>query len=258
MTLSTLQRNHLDYALRMNGYHIECKAEGDWVAADATFAPGRCFLAYREIGSNVVLIATSLPHVAKAFSEEGAAMATEIPLPSGAVAAFTTDTTNLHAAVHRIYELSRSLPSAPLDRFRDKTRELPATTEAECLVVQRVGQDIFREAQMDFWSGQCAITGLDQPEMLRASHMKPWATCETDAERLDPYNGLLLSVHWDAAFDSGLVTFEDDGAVRPSNRLSPSARQLLMPSAGAETRVSSLKAGHLPYLRYHRENVWRD
>lgn len=255
MTLSPLQRNHLDYALRMNGYHIECEAEGDWVAADATFAPGRCLLAYREIGSSVVLAATSLPHVAKAFSEEGAAVATDIPLPSGAVAAFTTDLANLHTVVRRIYELSRSLPSAPLDRFRDKTHELPATTEAERLVVQRVGQDIFREALMDFWSGRCAITGLDQPEMLRASHMKPWAACETDAERLDPYNGLLLSAHWDAAFDSGLVTFEDDGTVRVSSRLSVNASRLLIPEA-TDRKILSLKVKHLPYLRYHRDCVW--
>jgi putative restriction endonuclease len=41
--------------------------------------------------------------------------------------------------------------------------------------------------------------------------MKPWADCASDAERLDPFNGLLLAVHWDAVFDCGLVTFADDG-----------------------------------------------
>ena len=50
------------------------------------------------------------------------------------------------------------------------------------------------------------------PRLLRASHMKPWASCDTDAERLDVHNGLLLAAHLDAAFDAGLIGFEMDGS----------------------------------------------
>jgi hypothetical protein len=184
------------YALRISGYHNECEVEGEWVAADATFAPGRCFLAYSEAGASQVIVATSLQNVARAFAEEGHVPLSGVVLPTGAVNAFLVGVPDLHAAVRRLFELSRSLPSAPLDRFQEKTRALPKTTEVERLVVQRVGQDIFREALMDFWSGRCA--GLDQPELLRASHMKPRADCASDAERLDPFNGLLLAIHWDA------------------------------------------------------------
>jgi hypothetical protein len=53
----------------------------------------------------------------------------------------------LHALLDRVYELAVSLPDAPLARFRIRTKELPQATEAERLVVQRVGQD-FREALM--------------------------------------------------------------------------------------------------------------
>lgn len=59
--------------------------------------------------------------------------------------------------------------------------------------MQRVGQDIFRQGLMECWESRCAITGLAIPELLRASHIKPWADCATDAERLDVYNGLLLA-----------------------------------------------------------------
>lgn len=218
MVLSHVLRNQLDYALRIGGYHNACEVEGEWVAADATFAPGRCFLAYSQAGASQVIVAGSLPHVARAFAEEGHVPHPGVALPTGAVAAFLIDVPDLHAAVRRLFELSRSLPSAPLDRFHENTHSLPTTTEVERLVVQRIGQSIFREALMDFWSGRCAVTGLDQPEMLRASHMKPWADCVSDAERLDPFNGVLLAVHWDAAFDCGLVTFADDGAVQlPAN-----------------------------------------
>jgi putative restriction endonuclease len=257
MAASLLQRNQLDYALRISGYHNECKVEGEWVAADATFAPGRCFLTYIQPVASQVIVATTLPHVARTFSEEGRVLYRGIALPTGAVGAFLIDAPDLHAAVRRLFELSRSLPSAPLDRFHEKTRSLPATTEVERLVVQRIGQDIFREALMDFWSGRCAVTGLDQPELLRASHVKRWADCVSDAERLDPFNGLLLAVHWDAAFDCGLVTFEDDGAVRLSGKLTPEARTLLLRPPSSLPRVTGLRVGHMPFLQYHRSQIWK-
>jgi putative restriction endonuclease len=256
MALSLLQRNQLDYALRIGGYHNLCEAEGEWVVADATFAPGRCFLAYSSAGASQVIVATSLPCVAGSFAEEGHVPHSDVALPTGAVNAFLIDIADLHAAVRRLFELSRSLPSAPLDRFHERTLLLPTTTEVERLVVLRIGQDIFREALMDFWSRRCAVTGLDQPELLRASHMKPWADCASDAERLDPFNGLLLAVHWDAAFDCGLVTFADDGALHLSGRLSEEARSLLLRAPSSPPRISGLRARHMPFLQHHRARIW--
>jgi putative restriction endonuclease len=103
---------------------------------------------------------------------------------------------------------------------------------------------------------RCAVTGLSQLEMLRASHMKPWAACENDMERLDPMNGLLLSAHWDAAFDSGLLTFDDDGTVLWSPMLSESARRLLIAGTVGEPKAAALRSSNLPYLSYHRAIVW--
>ena len=55
------------------------------------------------------------------------------------------------------------------------------------MVRQRVGQNKFRDAMLDYWGGACAVTGVAIPEVLRASHAKPWAECGTDAERLDVF-----------------------------------------------------------------------
>jgi predicted restriction endonuclease len=95
--------------------------------------------------------------------------------------------------------------------FKIAVADLPRTTEAERLVVQRIGQDIFRARLMVYWQGRCPLTGISDPALLRASHIIPWAECESDAQRLDVHNGLLLSALWDAAFDAGLVGFDDDG-----------------------------------------------
>src|SRR5262249_40952808 len=124
MTLSPIARNVLDMALRNNGYHISVEApeglQAEWLWADATFAPGRCFVAYAPGGRDRAIVATSLPHVARAFTEEGYTEASDVPLPPGAAAAFLVPTVALPKVVRRIFELSRSLPTAPLDRFTEE------------------------------------------------------------------------------------------------------------------------------------------
>ena len=105
----------------------------------------------------------------------------------------------------KVYALGVALPEAPLEDFRAATRNLPKTTETERLVVQRIGQDIFRDRLLTYWQGRCPLTGIMDRGLLRASHIIPWKDCPDDAERLNIHNGLLLSALWDAAFDRGLT-----------------------------------------------------
>jgi putative restriction endonuclease len=123
------------------------------------------------------------------------------------------------------------------------------------LVVQRVGQGLFRSALLDFWQGKCCITGLDVPELLRASHIRPWAKCESDEQRLDVFNGLLLAPHLDALFDAGFMTVHDDGAVSWAASLNMNQRQQL--GLTGNLVVHALRAEHLKYLGFHRHAVWR-
>jgi len=120
----------------------------------------------------------------------------------------------------RAYKLGVSLPDAPLAVFQKTTAALPTTTEAELLTVVRIGQDIFRDALLEYWNGRCPLTGITDPALLRASHIVPWAKCESDELRLDVHNGLLLSALWDCAFDSGLISFSNSGTVLRSAELS--------------------------------------
>lgn len=150
---------------------------------------------------------------------------------------------------------ARTKPNRVADEFKRQTAAMPTGTEAERLVVQRVGQGLFRNALLDFWQGRCCVTGLDAPELLRASHIRPWAKCETDEQRLDVFNGLLLAPHLDALFDAGLMTVQDDGVVRLAASLDMNQRQRL--GLTANLVVHSLRAEHLKYLEFHRYAVWR-
>lgn len=167
-----------------------------------------------------------------------------------------------HADLERVLrcaaELAIALPNQPTETYRKRLAQTlatpPASTEVERLVKQRVGQDVFREALLAYWQGACAVTGVAVPEVLRASHAKPWASCATDDERLDVFNGFLLCAHLDALFDRGLITFADDGTIILSSRL-PDAQAALL-HLTTELRLRHIAQAHLPYLVHHREEVF--
>ena len=127
---------------------------------------------------------------------------------------------DLYALLPKVYGLGRTLPKGPLEDFRAAICNLPKTTEAERLVVQRICQDIFRDRLMIYWQRRCPLTGIEDRALLHASHIIPWNQCPNDAERLNIRNGLLLSALCDAPFDRGLVTFNDPG--RPEFSAAPS------------------------------------
>jgi hypothetical protein len=228
-----------------NGFRLERGVErGGWLSYGSTTARGEIWIAGVP-PRGPWLLSNDHPGVAAEL-----ATLSPSPLPGPGLTTFAFDTlTALHAALDRIYKLGVSLPDAPLTRFRAQTAGLPQTTEVERLVVQRIGQDIFRAALMDYWGARCPVTGITDPTLLRASHIMPWAECD-DAQRLDVHNGLLLSALWDAAFDTGLVSFANDGTVLASPDLSAAARTAL----GIERAplLPNLRDAHRAHLAAHR------
>lgn len=250
--LSPVVISRLEKAAADNGFDQELEREGDWLVFASTQCPLRVWLG--AFGPAILLVAFSQQNVARALGEYGTPMAA--PLPNGAVAGRTVaDVPALHRLLRRAFQLSKSLPNELLRTFERQIAALPRATEAERLVVQRVGQNLFREGLLDLWDGRCAVTGLAVPELLRASHIKPWADCETDAARLDVYNGILLAPHLDAAFDCGFITMTDDGSIVVSDALNNSARAML--GLDQPLRVRGLADGHRGYLPWHRERVFK-
>ena len=119
----------------------------------------------------------------------------------------------------------------------------------------RIGQGSFRERVLEYWHGACPLTGIREPDLLRASHIIPWNRCETESARLDPDNGLLLSPLWDAAFDRGLITFDDDGAGVAASTLS--AHTHFQMGAGQSQCITGLNLNHRQNLGWHRTHCWQ-
>jgi hypothetical protein len=175
---------------------------------------------------------------------------TEIANAPGHASYAFSKLSGLYDALDRAYKLGVSLPDAPLEVFRKLTANLSRSTEAERLTVVRVGQDVFRNALLEYWNCRCPLTDITDPALLRASHIVPWAECESDNLRLDVHNGLLLSALWDCAYDSGLISFSDTGTVLRSSRLSDAAALALQLDSAPS--ISQLRDSHRGNLARHR------
>jgi hypothetical protein len=159
-----------------------------------------------------------------------------------------------HKCVHCSYNagLRSSSPEDLVEAFNRYCDSI-ISTEAFAETRIRKGQDIFRANLLNLWGGCCAATGIDDAKLLRASHIIPWSKCENDAMRLDKYNGILLSALWDSAFDSGLISFEDEGVPIISRHMSDRAKILLKNSFIAPI---SFAPTSLPFLEWHRDNQY--
>lgn len=130
------------------------------------------------------------------------------------------------------------------------------------LTKQRKGQDYFRRMILANYGGRCALTGIDIPQLLLASHIIPWADKSHKKDRLNPSNGICLSALYDKAFDQGLITISpDDYSVVLSSVLRENetkeyfdkhfgiiiGKKLMMPTEYLPSRE---------FLAYHRDKVF--
>jgi HNH endonuclease len=242
---SFVSRQECDQAAFRNGFRRRHEESDGWRRYTSTTAQGSIWLA-RDRAVGWLL---ALDH-AGVIEELNVAPPAVIEGPGLTRHVFET-LSDLHETLPRLYQLAVSLPSAPLAHFEAKVKDLPRGTEAERLVIQRIGQEVFRSSLLEYWDGRCPLTDINDAGLLRASHIIPWSDCPSDDDRLDVYNGFLLSSLWDAAFDRGLVTFGDDGEPQFSPSLSNAARTQLRLK-----RPLRLTEKHRARLVWHRENLF--
>ena len=124
------------------------------------------------------------------------------------------------------------------------------TTEAEKRVKVRLLQNKFRKGLFDLHQS-CVVTGFSNSQFLIASHIKPWAK-STNEEKIDPYNGLLLTPNFDKLFDKNLISIDFKGNVLKSKILQPSDIQFFK----LPKKVSFIfDSRHKKYLDYHNTLV---
>ena len=117
------------------------------------------------------------------------------------------------------------------------------------LVNARLGQGGYRTRLLKLWRGRCALSNCKVQAALVASHAKAWSE-SSNQERLDEFNGLLLSASVDRLFDRGLISFDDDGGLLVSPEVSD--EDLTSMGVRRDMRLSAVHPRHRPYLKSHR------
>lgn len=254
--MNPLQRTLIEKAGHDNGFeYVLLPGIGRHVALASARHPAQVVVTCAEDGFEVAIqsgSATLAQELARTFPTAGTA-AHGLVLQTEA---------ELAQWLRRAATLSQALPNQAVTAFEQQVQAelsaMPAptaqNTEVLRMVRQRVGQQAYRQAMLDYWGGTCAVTGLALPQALRASHAKPWAECSTDAERLDVYNGFLLSANLDALFDNFLISFTDEGVLLVAEQIDHCERKKL--GLGDLMRLRWVAAQHLSYLRFHRERYF--
>jgi hypothetical protein len=130
------------------------------------------------------------------------------------------------------------------------SKEIPNTTK-EDIIKSRVGQKTYKQKLSVIWGGACAIT--QSKLLVNASHIKPWSS-SSDEERMDPYNGILLSPVYDRAFDKGYITFDSHGALIVASQFADDLKKIGIKGSEA---LKSISPFNLKYLDYHREHIFK-
>ena len=145
----------------------------------------------------------------------------------------------------------QALPEKQQD-YSGRNRVIQATT--------RVGQNFFRKAVLSAYDYKCCITGLSVPQLLVASHIVPWSVDREN--RLNPSNGLALSMLHDKAFDSGLITVDQDLKVCVSSKIKISRNDTFFTTTlqnyhGRPILQPEKFQPYEDFLVYHRENIFK-
>ncbi|MFA5628523.1 MAG: HNH endonuclease [Thiohalomonadaceae bacterium] len=123
----------------------------------------------------------------------------------------------------------------------------------------RIGQSFFRRSVLSAYNYKCCITGLSVPNLLVASHIVPWRS--DSSNRLNPRNGLSLSMLHDRAFDLGIITIKNDFTVKVSDFVNYENDYFYQSALKSyDNRPIALPEKFTPFqefLAYHRDNIFK-
>jgi putative restriction endonuclease len=242
-------RNRLEKSALDQGFSIPLGESDGWLVFQAHAVPTRLVLSSDTEGR--YLVGTSHRGVGSELSDE---LQVAPYVHDGFDCFVAPSSSDLFRIIGRIWSLARSLPNEPLAEFERLLKEEPSTTEVERLRKERIGQNVFRSALMDYWEKSCAVTGTENPTLLRASHIVPWARCESDEERLNVHNGLLLVATLDAAFDAGLISFSASGQIMISAKLSKEDQEAS--GISPDMHLSRVNDEVIKRLEWHQINLF--
>lgn len=165
------------------------------------------------------------------------------------IISFSVDDIQAEASQPDVVEVERLAAAASLGDYSVDDIHVTAKTRGSA-------QRVFASAVKENYGYQCALTGIQVPNFLVASHIVPWS--QDSSIRLDPANGICFSLLVDRAFEYGFILIEDDLTVRVNfDRIGQDLElaNYLKNFDGAKVRAPMKFAPKVEYLARRREFV---
>jgi putative restriction endonuclease len=162
--------------------------------------------------------------------------------------------------VQRVFDdVGDDLEKTNIEEFDDRIPRGP--TEGNRITKVRLAQSFFRQAVLTSYLGRCCVSENPIPQLLIASHIMPWS--DFPEQRINPSNGLCLSRLHDAAFDKGLICFDEEHRLVISKRIKDYLpnNSLNINFIAYEGQALRLPEKFFPdkgFLQYHRDNIFSD
>ena len=144
--------------------------------------------------------------------------------------------------------------------------EEPTIHEAgdrEQSICVRVGQNYFRKAVLSAYENHCCITGISIPDLLIASHIKPWKDSDDAKEKANPRNGLCLNALHDKAFDLGFITIDKNTmriivaeSLKNYSKLDETTKNWIVACEGEPIILPHRSSPDKLFLEYHNDVVF--
>lgn len=137
--------------------------------------------------------------------------------------------------------------------------QLPTGEERTVSTTQRINQTYFRNTLLKNYGGRCCITGMNIPQLLIASHIKPWKASDPTTERLAASNGLLLNALHDRAFDQGLITIDGNYRIIVSDAVprTSDTEEWLHRFAGEQIELPTVMPPDPRFIEYHNDVIFK-
>ena len=152
---------------------------------------------------------------------------------------------NEDCAIHDYDELNlilKILPRRGIPHSRDETKSLQA---------------FYKDTLINEFDHCCPICGNHIPQMLIASHIKPFRDCAHIYEAIDHNNGLLLCRNHDYLFDQGYFSFDQDGRIIICSKIDPNEYHLYQLNPNYYLPKSLFSKDRKGFLKYHREHIYQ-
>ena len=143
---------------------------------------------------------------------------------------------------------------------KNKEKEIPKENKKQEVKKREIskareGQGKYREQLLE-QCRFCPITMISDERLLIASHIKPWAV-SSDKEKIDPYNGYMLSPLYDKLFDRGFITFTENRHIILSDFLSAYTWKQIGLKNNVFVKALPMDDKRREYLKFHHESVFK-